>query len=142
MPIANNYLDIVNIKSGKTTTLDPAFPFDGTVIAGRDDITATATHFTLDCKVFGNIDGDKGFTMWYNGKVRLSETIGALLQGKSKETSFEETYIVNSMAITLDKDVDAKYRWVENTVLVGRGRFFRSDAGTLNIEYIVHAVQA
>lgn len=136
-------LDIVIIKSGKTTSLDPEFPFDTTVYHGRDDITVSTkgTHFNLDCKVFGNIDGDNtGYSIWYSGIVRTNAAVGGVLGKESNAMAYDDGYLVNNVFVTLDKGADSKYNWVETHVLVGRGRFFRDDSGTLNIEYKVYAV--
>lgn len=135
-------LAIVPIKSGKTTSLDPGYPFNSTIYNGRDDISVSpdGSRFNLDCKVFGTLEGGKGYSLHYNGIVRINSDVGAVLSGKSDTMDFKDGYAVNTVYVTLDKDAGESYKWAEASSLVGRGRFFR-DSNGLNIEYIVHVVQ-
>lgn len=140
--IDSNLLDIVIIKSGKTTSLDPKFPFDTTIYHGRDDITVSTkgTHFNLDCKVFGTLEDNTGFSIWYGGVIQANAAIGGILGKKLNDMAYEDGYVTNNVYVTLDKGADSKYNWVETHNLIGRGRFFRDAEGTLNIEYKVYAV--
>ncbi|KAF5118370.1 hypothetical protein DV495_002879 [Geotrichum candidum] len=134
--------NIASIKSGTTKSFSEDFPFNSTVYGGRDDITVSpkGSHFNLDCKVFGTLEDGTGYFIKYYGVVRLDKAVTDVIGKQSKEHSFEDGYLVNQIFVTLDKDSDKKYDWIEKHVLVGRGRFFRNDDGALNIEYNVSAV--
>ncbi|KAF5097079.1 hypothetical protein D0Z03_001483 [Geotrichum reessii] len=133
--------NIAVIKSGYTTTLNQEFPFASTIYGGRDDITVSpkGSHFNLDCKVFGNLEDGTGYVIKYYGVVRLDKAVTDVIGNESKEHAFEQGYLVNQIFVTLDKNADKKYDWIEKHALTGRGRFFRREDGSLSIEYNVYA---
>lgn len=131
----------VPVVGGTIKSLDSEYPFNGTIISGRDDITVTpGSHNNLDCVLFGKTDDGFNFKVTYGGIVRHSEPVDAVLGKKSSGHTFEETYVTNNMIIKLSEDAPAKYDWLRKTNLVGRGRFFRDEADGLHIEYVMHAI--
>lgn len=134
-------VDVINVTGGTVKSFgDNEYVFDGEITGGRDDITISSkgTHSNLDCRLFGKLPGGAGFSVHYNGVIQLNAAIGAVLTGKATEIAFEDGLVVSQPYVTLDKDADAKYQWVETHALTGRGRFYTGSDG-LHIVYNVYA---
>ncbi|VVT44618.1 uncharacterized protein SAPINGB_P000476 [Magnusiomyces paraingens] len=130
---------VVNITGGFTKSYDEKYPFNSTILHGRDDILVNPTHNSLDCRVYGKTEDGAGFTIRYGGIVQASAPVGAVCSGQSNGHTYEESYVTNNMTVFIDKDAPKKYDWIKFHNLVGRGRFFRDDKG-FHIEYIMHAI--
>lgn len=119
--------------------------FEAKNITGNDYISTDTSVAAgkLDCRLYGVSAAGTGFTMRYDGIMKMSEKILDVLQRGSKDhAAFEEVYIGASFIFELSEGASADEKWVTSELIVGRGRLIvGKEDGSAYAQYIAHVLR-
>jgi len=142
---ASGSLTLVKVNGGYTKALDPKYPFDTTIEFGLDNLTTKSNRdqsiTNLDCQLFlkSKTNGG-GIHFTYSGVVVNNEKTAAIVTKQASESSFTDAYVTNHPKASLDKSNEAE-SWIEGKNLLGKGRFVRTESGSLAVEYYVYVLE-
>ena len=100
---------------------------NGTFVGGGGDWLLIGSDGWARLDVRGQIQTDDGAVLYitYHGVLELTETVMTATQTMAEETDFEDQYF---RTIPRLETGDERYGWVNQTVLVGRGRLIPGGA--------------
>ncbi|RLV84514.1 hypothetical protein JA9_000646 [Meyerozyma sp. JA9] len=138
---------VLPLVNGTIRPIDNAFglKFEAKNIIGHDYITfdKSVGAGKLDCRLYGETSEGTGFTLRYDGIMKLSEKIVAVLETQTREHApFEDVFIGASFIIELSEGAKPDEKWVTAETLVGKGRLVvGKDDGATYAQYIAHVIR-
>lgn len=138
-------LTLVKVTGGYTKTLDPKYPFDTSIEFGLDNLTTKSSRdeniANLDCQLYlKSKKNGGGIHFTYSGVVHHNEKTLAVIGNKTKDSTFTDSYVTNHPSASLDETAKDE-AWIEGKNLLGKGRFIRTESGSLAVEYYVYVLE-